>query len=393
MDLHPLTEAHVKAGEPLLVDVFDAQGRLLLKAGATPSGAQLARLLEHGLYADPVALEAALPGSVSGGMAAPEIAGTELRVVQMVAQAKRDLEAWQTAALAGITDRPALEAIARSLERASGLDADACMGQISFDRPPSYAARHAVDTALLGALVAQQLGHAAEERALLIRAAITMNLGMVGLQDALYAQSTPLSAEQLTLIRQHPEHSAALLQALGVQDARWLNIVRQHHEAAEGSGYPAGLQADAIDPLARCIAVADQICALLSERAHRDAINPMRAVQKLTQAPPKSLSSETSGALVQLMTPCPPGAVVRLHSADTGVVARRTRHADSPIVMVFLNRMNKRFDPPLRKPSSADANRIVEALPQNAIDPRPLASAIWDEVIDSAATAAPAPSA
>ena len=70
----------------------------------------------------------------------------------------------------------------------------------------------------------------------ILAAALTCNIAMIELQDMLQTQQAPLTEEQTTQIRQHPEKAASMLRQAGVQDAVWLDTVLHHHERWDGGG-------------------------------------------------------------------------------------------------------------------------------------------------------------
>src|SRR3990172_10250795 len=83
-------------------------------------------------------------------------------------------------------------------------------------------------------------------------------------------------------MRQHPVHGANVIAHFATyQDVA--AIVRHHHEAWNGSGYPDGLAGDDIPFGARIIAVADTFDALTSDRSYRSARTADQALEILAQ--------------------------------------------------------------------------------------------------------------
>ena len=80
-----------------------------------------------------------------------------------------------------------------------------------------------------------------------------------------------LSDTEMQLIRQHSAAGAEIVGSIGFeQDVA--EIIHQHHERLDGSGYPKGLRDGDILPEARILAVADVIEAMVSHRPYRPAL-------------------------------------------------------------------------------------------------------------------------
>ncbi len=87
-------------------------------------------------------------------------------------------------------------------------------------------------------------------------AARVCDVGKLFLDERLLDPSTTLTEEELSQLKTHPELGAQLLRAISHND-RVAQAVASHHEAFDGSGYPLGLQGEAIPLLGRIIAVVD----------------------------------------------------------------------------------------------------------------------------------------
>jgi hypothetical protein len=117
------------------------------------------------------------------------------------------------------------------------------------------------------------------------------------------------------------------LAAAGVADALWLSAVRDHHERADGTGYPTGKTE--LDELTSLLRVLDVFMAKLSPRANRVPVNIRDAERQLFQQPG---SSSVASALIKEYGLYPPGDPVKLASGEIGVVVRRGKAAQTPLV-------------------------------------------------------------
>jgi HD-GYP domain-containing protein (c-di-GMP phosphodiesterase class II) len=124
------------------------------------------------------------------------------------------------------------------------------------------------------------LGMHGQEAEQILIAARLHDLGKIRLPDELILKSEALTPEDHAIIRAYPEQSAQLLAAYP-DLSRSLEMIRHHHEAWDGSGYPNGLVGTDIPFGARIIAVADAFEAMTHDRPHRRALTTDQAAQIL----------------------------------------------------------------------------------------------------------------
>ncbi|OYU44448.1 MAG: phosphodiesterase [Burkholderiales bacterium PBB4] len=182
--------------------------------------------------------------------------------------------------------------------------------QLAGNSPVGYSASHALVCATLCHLIAQQQHLQAHLRDSLVRAALTMNIAMTRLQDALAYQSEKPNPSQQEIIQTHPAAGRKLLQEVGITDTLWLAIVANHHD--EAAKLPSG-QASAVAQLGRVLRTVDRYAAMISprmSRAGRTATESARALIASTSA----AADEVAHALVQVVGLCPPGTFVRMET-------------------------------------------------------------------------------
>lgn len=242
-----------------------------------------------------------------------------------------DLETQLTALLlappaqAGFLER--LLAIHRQSRELLNLDADSTLYwlfQLAASSTVAYSASHAMTCWALCQLVAQDLDLPPHECESLALAALTMNLSMTRLQDALAEQTTPPTAEQRAHIETHSARSAQWLRELGVNDTLWLSTVEQHHEP------------DTALPLTtRLLQGMDRYAALISPRESR----PGRCVTDSGRhlVVNGQVLDEVGHALLRTVGICPPGTFVRLADHRIAVVLRRSGRPGEPWVATVLD--------------------------------------------------------
>lgn len=111
-------------------------------------------------------------------------------------------------------------------------------------------------------------------------AALLHDIGKVAVPDTILNKPGGLSTDEQEEMKEHVEMGARLLgQIERLRGAA--HIVRQHHEAWDGSGYPRGLQGEEIDLEARILTVVDAYDAMTTDRPYRKALSPEGAAAEL----------------------------------------------------------------------------------------------------------------
>ncbi|MDA1369333.1 MAG: HD domain-containing protein [Proteobacteria bacterium] len=111
-------------------------------------------------------------------------------------------------------------------------------------------------------------------------AAMLHDIGMVTIPKAVFDKPSELTDSEFELLKQHPETGYNMLKAV---EFPWpvAQIVRQHHEHFDGTGYPHGLTDAEILDEAKILAVADTVEAITSTRPYRPAANLKEAIEEV----------------------------------------------------------------------------------------------------------------
>jgi len=100
--------------------------------------------------------------------------------------------------------------------------------------------------------------------------AILHDIGKIYIDEIILRKEAPLSAQEWKIIRSHPEVGVKMLKDIPYL-APAIPVIHYHHERWDGSGYPEGLQGEAIPPEACVVAVADVFDAMINTRIYRNA--------------------------------------------------------------------------------------------------------------------------
>jgi len=114
-------------------------------------------------------------------------------------------------------------------------------------------------------------------------AGLVHDIGKAGVPDDILFKDGSLTEEQTVVMRSHVDLAVSMLRAIPGTDTI-ARIVSQHHECPDGSGYPRGLRAKAIDPAASILRVADVYAALTEPRPYHTPTDTSAALARLFQA-------------------------------------------------------------------------------------------------------------
>ena len=127
------------------------------------------------------------------------------------------------------------------------------------------------------------------------------DLGKISIPAEILSKPGKISDSEFSLIKQHPQVGYEILKGI---DFKWpvADIVLQHHERIDGSGYPNNLMKDEILLEARILGVADVIEAMSSHRPYRPALGIDEAFTEITTQRGILYDSDVVDAAVELLT-------------------------------------------------------------------------------------------
>jgi ribonuclease P protein subunit RPR2 len=132
----------------------------------------------------------------------------------------------------------------------------------------AYTGKHAERVAAYGMEIARTLGASFADDPEVEFGFLLHDVGKVAVPDAILWKPEPLTTAERALMERHPVVGWEILREVDFLGEAKL-VVRHHHERWDGTGYPDGLQAEAIPLAARVFAVADVLDAVTTVRPYR----------------------------------------------------------------------------------------------------------------------------
>jgi putative nucleotidyltransferase with HDIG domain len=127
----------------------------------------------------------------------------------------------------------------------------------------------------------QHIGVSRGDRQRLSFAGMLHDIGKARIPLAILEKPGPLDANELAVMRKHPQYGLDALDTVPALPAEMLDMVVHHHEYLDGSGYPHGLKRSEISDLVRMITISDVFGALIERRSYKPPLSGDTAFQIL----------------------------------------------------------------------------------------------------------------
>lgn len=194
---------------------------------------------------------------------------------------------------------------------------------------------HALNVTLLSLMLARALKAPPPVMQLIGLGALFHDIGKFDIPDRITRATGPLTRAESALLQTHTVKGLELGQKMGLSP-EVMQIIEQHHEMADGSGYPRKLKGNEISLPTRVVAVVnayDNLCNALNPMA---VMTPHEALAMLYGRRRGQFDEKVLGTFVRCLGVYPPGSLVRLSDDRLAmVVAINSSRPLKPTVMVF----------------------------------------------------------
>ncbi len=196
---------------------------------------------------------------------------------------------------------------------------EALLGMMSIREPELYDIEHSVSVSILLATFGKFLGMSSQSIQQIALGGLLHDIGITKVPLSIMQKRGPLTNREFDIMCRHVDYAREMLQSSELPTITQ-EVIFDHHERLDGSGYPLGKEGDELSQYARMIAIVDVYDALTSDRCYKQA-NPSRFILgKLIEWSKHHFDAQ----LVQLFIRCigiyPIGTLVRLQSGRLAVV-------------------------------------------------------------------------
>jgi diguanylate cyclase (GGDEF)-like protein len=160
---------------------------------------------------------------------------------------------------------------------------------------------HANHVVRLAEATMRALGRSEDEVALLRLAAQVHDIGKIGIPDAILQKPGPLTQDEWSVMRRHPQIGQQILTQTRGQFGLVSHIVVAHHERWDGQGYPYGLAQQEIPLGARLLSVIETYDAMTSAQPYREALSAAEAREELQRCAGSQFDPQVVAVFLQTL--------------------------------------------------------------------------------------------
>lgn len=196
-------------------------------------------------------------------------------------------------------------------------------------------------------------------------------LGMQRIPESLRAKKGPLNLQEKHQFEMYPQYGREMLERVPGVPRSVIEIVHQHRENLDGTGFPQGLCANDIRYLPRLVRVVTEYNKLTKQRETSAYLSPTDALSHLYVKMKNQCDFDIIQAFIATVTVYPPGSYVLLNDGTMGVVMKTNEQERMrPLLVLYKEGASPKEDPMFLDLSSHKDLSIEKTIDPKTIDPQ-----------------------
>jgi putative nucleotidyltransferase with HDIG domain len=194
---------------------------------------------------------------------------------------------------------------------------------------------HSLNVSVLSMVLAKELLLPPEDIETLGIGCLFHDIGKMDIPDRILHKTIPLNRAEQNLLEMHCQYGESVATKIKLPVAA-TQIIMQHHEYADGSGYPKQLSLAQISPLARIATIINTYDNYCNRPNPAESLTPYEALSHMFSHQGKLFDPEPLTVFIRCMGVYPPGTLVKLSDGTFGMVISVTPGKTlSPSVLIY----------------------------------------------------------
>ncbi|CAN7617250.1 HD-GYP domain-containing protein [Rhizobacter sp. LjRoot28] len=206
--------------------------------------------------------------------------------------------------------RQQTEALSQALVDKLIGDQDMCI-RLLTDAAGDKASLHAMNVTVISLLMGRTFGLSPADMLDLGTGALLHDIGKLDLPERVRHREEHFTTAETTFYQEHVAHGVTQAKRMGLKAGATL-VVAQHHEHADGSGFPLKLNSDRMTTAARIVSLVNRYDNLCNPHVPARALTPHESLSLLFAQGKNRYDTAILGAFIRMMGVYPPGSAVQL---------------------------------------------------------------------------------
>ena len=230
--------------------------------------------------------------------------------------------------------REAASSLVETMADSMLVDADVSIQLMSDKVNGEEVYYHSLNVSLLSMMLAKELKAPPAVVKMVGLAALFHDLGELEIPDRVTRKQEPLTKAENSLMQMHCDYGVNIARKMDVPN-EVLQVIAQHHERTDGSGYPAGIKAAQMSLLSRIVSLVNAYDELCNPPNLAKSMTPHEALSMLFAQQRNQFDALALNTFVRCMGVYPPGTIVVLsNGAQAMVVSVNTTKPLRPVVLI-----------------------------------------------------------
>lgn len=253
--------------------------------------------------------------------------------------------------------------ISNSIRHAVLVNKDAILYSSREKKPGQYTPMRSISFCALLTNFAYYMGYSRQELGEIALGGLLHDIGKMWVSQHLIHKTGKLSQAEFACLKDHVQYSELIMQGLRLNSQLIQDIVTNHHERIDGSGYPKGLKGKELSKISQMAMIVDVYDALTSERSYKLTLEPFQALHYLGFKCKNKFNKTLLQHFIKSIGLYPMGSIVKMPSQMVGIVVGQTDSLLNPTIKLFYDFKNKRYISPINIDATSSNNESTDKAP------------------------------